>query len=77
MATSPGTGTGPSQGSTESRGKRDFTSFAEDAVNAVLGLLVAFLHLFSFQLSLLFLAFPKLAPQDAADGAHFGGSAEL
>lgn len=62
-----------SQGSTESRGKRDFTSFAEDAINAVLGLLVAFLHLFSFQLSLLFLAFPKLAPKNAADGAHLKG----
>lgn len=58
-------------------GKWDFTSFTEDAVNAVLGLLVAFLHLLPFQLGLLFLAFPKLAPQDAADGAYFGGSAEL
>lgn len=73
----PGAGTARFQGSTESRGKWDFTSFAEDAVNAVFGLLVAFLHLLPFQLSLLFLAFPKFAPQDAADGAHFGGSAEL
>lgn len=54
-----------------------FTSFTEDAVNAVLGLLVTFLHLLPFQLGLLFLTFPKLAAQDAADGAHFGGSAEL
>lgn len=73
----PRAGTGWSQGSTESGEKWDFTSFTEDAVNAVLGLLVAFLHLLPFQLGLLFLAFPKLAPQDAADGAHFGGSAEL
>lgn len=73
----PGAGTGRSQGSTERGGKWDFTSFTEDAVNAVLGLLVAFLHLLPFQLGLLFLAFPKLAPQDAADGAYFGGSAEL
>lgn len=58
------------------RGKQDFTSFAEDAINAVLGLLVAFLQLFSFQLSLLFLSFPKLAPQDAADGAHFRGGVQ-
>lgn len=66
-----------SQGSVESGGKWDFTSLAEDAINAVLGLLVTFLHLLPFQLGFLFLTFPKLAAQDAADGAHFGGSTEL
>lgn len=43
----------------------------------MLRLLVSFLRLLPLQLGLLLLAFPELAPQDAADGAHFGGSAEL
>lgn len=52
------------------------TSLAQDAVDAVFSLLLAFLCLLPLQVGLLLFTFPEFTPQDAADGTHWGREEE-